>query len=93
MLMPLADLRDHDRYGFVKVDDVHCVPVRACLFVFMCVLSTQCVAQAWEDGGYSDDLIVASTCSQHGLTILCPSFAVFPQRCERVSGDVDKNVP
>lgn len=69
MLMPLADLRDNDRYGFVKVRplwytdlDVHGKP------------------QAWEDGGYSDDLIVASTCSQHGLTILCPSFAVFPQR-------------
>lgn len=42
-------------------------------------MATVC-SQAWEDGGYSDDLIVASTCSQHGLTILCPSFAVFPQR-------------
>ena len=30
-------------------------------------------------GGYSDDLIVASQCGEHGLQILCPSFAVFPQ--------------
>lgn len=36
--------------------------------------------QNWERGGYSDDLIVAATCGQHDLSILCPSFAVFPQR-------------
>ena len=37
--------------------------------------------QAWEHGGYSDDLIVAAQCSHHGLRILCPAFALFPQWC------------
>lgn len=37
--------------------------------------------QAWEHGGYSDDLIVAAQCNRHGLRILCPAFALFPQWC------------
>lgn len=37
--------------------------------------------QAWEHGGYSDDLIVAAQCNSHGLRILCPAFALFPQWC------------
>jgi hypothetical protein len=37
--------------------------------------------QAWEHGGYSDDLIVAAQCSRHGLHILCPAFALYPQWC------------
>lgn len=35
--------------------------------------------QAWEDGGYSDDLTVASQCTEQGLVIYCPSYAIFPQ--------------
>eukprot|EP01023_Acetabularia_acetabulum_P004251 TRINITY_DN11773_c0_g4_i1.p1 TRINITY_DN11773_c0_g4~~TRINITY_DN11773_c0_g4_i1.p1 ORF type:complete len:520 (-),score=50.65 TRINITY_DN11773_c0_g4_i1:86-1645(-) len=38
------------------------------------------ILDAWESGGYSDDLIVAGKCSQHKLPVLCPSFAVLPQR-------------
>jgi len=30
-------------------------------------------------GGYSDDLTVASKCAEHKLKILCPSYAVLPQ--------------
>ena len=30
-------------------------------------------------GGYSDDLTVASKCAEHKLQILCPSYAVLPQ--------------
>ena len=35
--------------------------------------------QAWSDGGYSDDLTVASKCTEQGLVIYCPSYAIFPQ--------------
>ena len=35
--------------------------------------------QAWSNGGYSDDLIVAAKCGENSLSILCPSFSVFPQ--------------
>lgn len=35
--------------------------------------------QAWEEGGYSDDLTVASKCTEQGLVIYCPSYAIFPQ--------------
>ena len=38
------------------------------------------IMQAWREGGYSDDLIVAAKCAEHELKILCPSGAVFPQR-------------
>lgn len=38
-----------------------------------------CAAQAWREGGYSDDLTVASVCGELGLKIICPSFAIFPQ--------------
>ena len=41
--------------------------------------------QAWSEGGYSDDLIVASCCGEHRLRILCPPSAIFPQPLE---GDV-----
>ncbi|KAK9841846.1 hypothetical protein WJX81_007075 [Elliptochloris bilobata] len=37
------------------------------------------IMAAWEHGGYSDDLIVAAQCNRHGLRILCPAFALFPQ--------------
>lgn len=40
------------------------------------------IMQAWQEGGYSDDLIVAAKCAQHKLKILCPSGAIFPQRLE-----------
>jgi hypothetical protein len=43
------------------------------------------IRQAWSEGGYSDDLIVASKCGEHRLPILCPSAAVFPQYLE---GDI-----
>lgn len=39
------------------------------------------IMQAWREGGYSDDLIVAAKCAEHELKILCPSGAIFPQRC------------
>ncbi len=35
--------------------------------------------QAWEDGGYSDDLTVASKCTELQLPIYCPGYAIFPQ--------------
>ena len=35
--------------------------------------------QAWSEGGYSDDLIVASRCGERGLRVGCPSSALFPQ--------------
>lgn len=38
------------------------------------------ILQAWREGGYSDDLIVAAKCTEHTLKILCPSAAIFPQR-------------
>lgn len=37
--------------------------------------------QAWEDGGYSDDLTVASKCTELQLPIYCPGYAIFPQWC------------
>ncbi|KAK9803984.1 hypothetical protein WJX72_010372 [[Myrmecia] bisecta] len=40
------------------------------------------IMQAWSDGGYSDDLIVAAKCGEHGLQILCPSFSILPQWLE-----------
>lgn len=40
------------------------------------------ILQAWREGGYSDDLTLASQCTQHGLAIAVPSFAVFPQWLE-----------
>lgn len=38
--------------------------------------------QAWGTGGYSDDLTVASLCTERGLPIHCPSYAIFPQWLE-----------
>ena len=35
--------------------------------------------KSWSDGGYSDDLTVAARCTQLGLDVLCPSYAIFPQ--------------
>lgn len=40
------------------------------------------VLAAWADGGYSDDLTVASKCTEQRLRILCPSYAIFPQWLE-----------
>ena len=37
--------------------------------------------QAWAEGGYSDDLTVASRCTELGLAIHCPGYAIFPQWC------------
>ncbi|KAG2437459.1 hypothetical protein HXX76_006109 [Chlamydomonas incerta] len=39
-------------------------------------------APAWRDGGYSDDLIAASFCTQRRLRIRVPPFAIFPQRLD-----------
>lgn len=36
-------------------------------------------AQAWSEGGYSDDLIVAAKCAEAGMHIHCPSSAIFRQ--------------
>ncbi|KAK9803983.1 hypothetical protein WJX72_010372 [[Myrmecia] bisecta] len=44
------------------------------------------IMQAWSDGGYSDDLIVAAKCGEHGLQILCPSFSILPQWLEGECG-------
>eukprot|EP01026_Neomeris_dumetosa_P029177 TRINITY_DN2364_c1_g1_i1.p1 TRINITY_DN2364_c1_g1~~TRINITY_DN2364_c1_g1_i1.p1 ORF type:complete len:488 (-),score=30.17 TRINITY_DN2364_c1_g1_i1:138-1601(-) len=38
------------------------------------------ILEGWENGGYSDDLIVAGKCSLHKQHVLCSSFAVLPQR-------------
>lgn len=35
--------------------------------------------QAWSDGGYSDDLTVASKCTEQHLVIYCPGYSIFPQ--------------
>lgn len=37
------------------------------------------ILQAWQDGGYSDDLTVASKCTELGLVIYCPGYSIFPQ--------------
>ncbi|CAD7697953.1 unnamed protein product [Ostreobium quekettii] len=42
------------------------------------------ILEAWTDGGYSDDLIVAAKCSEHNLRIAAPLTAVFPQRLDAV---------
>ena len=40
----------------------------------------------YRDGGYSDDLILAALCDEHGRTVGCPADAIFPQRmCGRQS--------
>ncbi|KAF5834628.1 nucleotide-diphospho-sugar transferase [Dunaliella salina] len=41
------------------------------------------ILQAWLDGGYSDDLILAAQCGKQGLAVATPSFAIFPQRLEK----------
>ncbi|KAG2488516.1 hypothetical protein HYH03_013019 [Edaphochlamys debaryana] len=38
--------------------------------------------RAWRDGGYSDDLILASFCTERGLRIRVPPYAIFPQRLD-----------
>jgi hypothetical protein len=37
---------------------------------------------AYRDGGYSDDLILASACDEHDEIVGCPHEAVFPQRLD-----------
>lgn len=88
MLFPLAALRS-DCHGIMRVG-----PLSVCLSTGQSVMPSvashaatmsvsfmfrACVAQAWREGGYSDDLTVASVCKQQQLKILCPSFAIFPQ--------------
>lgn len=34
---------------------------------------------SWANGGYSDDLTVAARCTELGLQVFCPSYAIFPQ--------------
>eukprot|EP00873_Tetraselmis_striata_P017485 jgi/Tetstr1/437749/TSEL_026403.t1 len=41
------------------------------------------IRSAWRHGGYSDDLILVTTCKEYGLKAICPYFAVFPQRLHR----------
>ncbi|GIM01680.1 hypothetical protein Vretimale_6482 [Volvox reticuliferus] len=38
--------------------------------------------RAWRNGGYSDDLILASYCTERRLGIRVPPFAIFPQRLD-----------
>lgn len=42
------------------------------LFVFL--------LQVWRQGGYSDDLLLAAFCTEHGLPIGMPASAFFPQQ-------------
>lgn len=35
--------------------------------------------QAWHEGGYSDDMILAAKCSEYGLSVGVPPTAIFPQ--------------
>jgi len=42
-----------------------------------------CVAAAWADGAYSDDLNVAAVASARRQRVLCPARAVFPALLER----------
>ena len=37
------------------------------------------IQKAWRDGGYSDDLIVASIFSKLKMPVYCPPYAIFPQ--------------
>ncbi|MEW5305859.1 MAG: hypothetical protein WDW36_008374 [Sanguina aurantia] len=41
------------------------------------------ILRAWREGGYSDDLTLASICARDGLAVATPSFAIFPQRWGR----------
>ena len=40
---------------------------------------THGVASKYRDGGYSDDLILAALCDEHGRRVGCPHVALFPQ--------------
>jgi hypothetical protein len=44
-----------------------------------CIGRVRLFVQAWSDGGYSDDLTVASQCTEQQLTIYCPGYSIFPQ--------------
>ena len=37
----------------------------------------------WRDGGYSDDLLTAGYCAEHGLGIAVPATAIFPQQLQQ----------
>lgn len=37
------------------------------------------IQKAWREGGYSDDLIVASICETLNIPVYCPSYGIFPQ--------------
>lgn len=41
------------------------------------------IKSAWRNGGYSDDLILVTTCKEYGLKTICPFYSVFPQRLHR----------
>lgn len=42
---------------------------------------------AWAAGGYSDDLTLAARCTELGLEVYCPAYAIFPQAVDaEVSG-------
>lgn len=43
--------------------------------------SAERLPQAWQQGGYSDDLILAAKCSEHRLAVAVPSCSIFPQWC------------
>ncbi|CAK0746217.1 hypothetical protein CVIRNUC_001675 [Coccomyxa viridis] len=43
------------------------------------------ILAAWSQGGYSDDLTVASKFAEHKLQILCPNYAMLPQWLEPCS--------
>ncbi|WIA23726.1 hypothetical protein OEZ85_000411 [Tetradesmus obliquus] len=38
------------------------------------------ILQVWRQGGYSDDLLLAAFCTEHGLPIGMPASAYFPQQ-------------
>mmetsp|Transcript_19855 Transcript_19855/g.55228 ORF Transcript_19855/g.55228 Transcript_19855/m.55228 type:complete len:405 (+) Transcript_19855:295-1509(+) len=38
------------------------------------------ITTAFRNGGYSDDLIMVTTCKEFGLVSICPLFSVYPQR-------------
>jgi hypothetical protein len=43
------------------------------------------VMQAWEDGGYSDDMTATALCNKHGLNICSPASAVFAQHIDKTA--------
>lgn len=50
------------------------------------VANSQNIMQAWEEGGYSDDMTATAKCSQHRLRVVSPPSAVFVQRIRGQTG-------